>query len=309
MPGRKALKRKEQQSVESLRKGKFAWLAHKIHYTSHTHLNFKRKSISKPCHASFTQRVCQSKKTTARAPHTAELFGGGHFPPSTTLNCPLRSACTVHTATHPACPLILPMATPLPPSPPPAPPPIPSAAPPICRLKKIRFNASWDLMLSKTVSATESHVAPFGDAQRRFEECLDHFLSSAPGGSLDCVQLPTWKTLNDSFKKVISDHRTLSNSNARVSGITEVRGEREQLLDDLILENDEDEEHRRSDRNEKSEKDRKLLAAGWKFARKRCGEAQARRRTTAYLILQEILRLFVYLLIGGWGLGARESIA
>ena len=117
-------------------------------------------------------------------------------------------------------------------------------------------------MLLKTFSATESHVAPFGDLQRRFEECLDLFLSRAPGASLDCVELSTWKTLNDSFKKVISDYRTLSKSNARASGIAEVRGEREQILDDLILEIDEDEEHRRSYRNEKSEKDRKLLAVG-----------------------------------------------
>lgn len=68
--------------------------------------------------------------------------------------------------------------------------------------------------------------------------------------------------LNDRFKKVIFDHRALTKSNALASSIVEVRGEREQLLDDLILEIDGDEEHRRVDRNEKSEKDRKLLAAG-----------------------------------------------
>ena len=246
--------------LESLRKGKFAWLAHKNQHTSHA-FNFQAKLNlqAMPC---FVYSNSLRKQKTARAPHTTELFGGGNFPPSTDLTRPLRSACTPHTATHPACPLILPMATPLPPSPPPAPQPIPSAAPPIRRLKRIRFNASWDLILLKTVSAIESHVAPLGDTQRRFEECLDLFLSSAPGASLDGVQLPTGKTLIENLRKFISDHRAPTKSNARASGITEVRGERKQLLYDLILEMDEDEEHRHAERNEKSEKDRKLLAAG-----------------------------------------------
>ena len=74
---------------------------------------------------------------------------------------------------------------------------------------------------------------------------------------------------------MISDHRALTKSNARASGITEVRGEREQRLEDLILEIDEDEEHRRADRNEKSEKGRKLLAAGVEI-----GEKALRRSTS-----------------------------
>eukprot|EP00171_Calliarthron_tuberculosum_P009715 IDg9715t1 len=56
----------------------------------------------------------------------------------------------------------------------------PSAAPPTRRLKWMRFNTSWDLILQKTVSAVEAHLAHFGDGQRRFEECLIFFLSSAP---------------------------------------------------------------------------------------------------------------------------------
>ena len=108
---------------------------------------------------------------------------------------------------------------------------------------------------------------------------------------------------------MISDHRELSNSNARTSGITEINGEREQLLDDLILEIDGDEEHRRPDGNEKSETDRTLLAAGVEICEKALRRRAKEKKNDGVVDLVGSLRLFVYLLIGSGGLGAKESIS
>ena len=51
-------------------------------------------------------------------------------------------------------------------------------------------------------------------------------------------------------------------NNAVASGLIEVRGERETLLDDVVLEVDELDEKRRTERDERTELDNRLLAAG-----------------------------------------------
>lgn len=110
--------------------------------------------------------------------------------------------------------------------------------------------------------SVDAHLAPHGATQARFEEALALFLSSAPSGGLQNVCAPSWKTLNDRFKKVISDHRLAVRNNAAASGIIEVRGEREQLLDDIVLAMDEWEEKRRSERDARTELDKRLMEAG-----------------------------------------------
>ena len=128
--------------------------------------------------------------------------------------------------------------------------------------RRIRFSSTWDILLLKAATAVDAHFAPHGEAQSRFEEALSPFKASLPNGSLDTVGAPTWKTLNDRFKKILSDHREAVKANAAASGIIEVRGERETLLDDVALEVDEWEEAKRAERDERTELDKRLIQAG-----------------------------------------------
>ena len=73
---------------------------------------------------------------------------------------------------------------------------------------------------------------------------------------------PSWKTLNNRFKNIVSDHCIAVQKNAVASGIIEVRGERELLLHDIVLTVDEWEEGRRAERDEKTDLDRHLRLAG-----------------------------------------------
>ena len=114
----------------------------------------------------------------------------------------------------------------------------------------------------KSVISTDAHLSPHGEAQGRFEETLSLFLSALPAGALEGICLPTWKTLSDRFKKIVADHKTETRSNATASGIIEIRGEREILLDDIVLSMNEWSEKRRSEREERTEQDRRLALAG-----------------------------------------------
>ena len=79
---------------------------------------------------------------------------------------------------------------------------------------------------------------------------------------MEGITEPTWKSLRDRFKKVTAERRDKNAKNQAVSGIVEERGEREILLDDLILAMDEQEEEKRAERKEKTEKERRLVEAG-----------------------------------------------
>lgn len=73
---------------------------------------------------------------------------------------------------------------------------------------------------------------------------------------------PSWKTLNDGFKKIVSDHRIAVKENVVALGIIEIQGERELLLDDIVLTVDEFKDERRSERDEKTNLDRRLRLVG-----------------------------------------------
>ena len=128
--------------------------------------------------------------------------------------------------------------------------------------KRIRFSHVWDVLLLKAVSAVDGHRTPYGKQQDKFESALSIFLSSSPEGCFDKIQEPGHKTLSDRFKKIVADHRPAVRANVAASGITEVREEREVLLDDIVLEMDEWAEQRRSEREEKTEYDKCLQEAG-----------------------------------------------
>ena len=85
------------------------------------------------------------------------------------------------------------------------------------------------------MTAVDAHLAPHGASQKRFEEALGRFTASIPNAALQRMCQQSWKTLNDRFKKIISDHRIAVKRNAVASGIIEIQGEREPLLDDTVL--------------------------------------------------------------------------
>lgn len=68
-------------------------------------------------------------------------------------------------------------------------------------------------------------------------------------------------TLNDRFEKNVQDHKDAVKSNVSASGNIEVRGERKQLLDDIILSVEKIEELQRAEKNECTELDRQLQEA------------------------------------------------
>ncbi|PXF44493.1 hypothetical protein BWQ96_05765 [Gracilariopsis chorda] len=125
----------------------------------------------------------------------------------------------------------------------------------------MRFSAALDLVLLKSVTAFDAHVPPDRGIQSRFEEAMDIFISSAPTKAFDNACAPTWKTLSDLFKKILCEHHTAVKSNAVASGIIEVRGERKTLPDDVMLEVDEWDEKRRSERTERTDLEKRLLLA------------------------------------------------
>ena len=99
----------------------------------------------------------------------------------------------------------------------------------------------------KSVIAVDAHLARHGETQTRFLAALTHFTAGIPARVLDTFVSISWKTINDRFKKVVADHREAVKINTTASGIIEVKGEREELLDDIILAMDEMEETRRAE--------------------------------------------------------------
>ncbi|KAI0561782.1 apoptotic chromatin condensation inducer in the nucleus isoform X1 [Gracilaria domingensis] len=73
---------------------------------------------------------------------------------------------------------------------------------------------------------------------------------------------PSRKTLIDRYKRLLCARREQNKINEKASGIAEIYGERENLLDDLILEIDEKAETARREREELEAKELRLIEAG-----------------------------------------------
>ena len=135
-------------------------------------------------------------------------------------------------------------------------------SPAATKLKGVRFADAADILLLKSISCSSAHLAAWGKKGALFEEVHKQFLGAAPAGVLAGRDRPSQKTLEDRFKTIVSRRRKAVKENAAASGIVEVYGEKETLLDDIILEMDEKAADNREERNEKSERERKLLEAG-----------------------------------------------
>lgn len=77
-------------------------------------------------------------------------------------------------------------------------------------------------------------------------------MKDVPGAAISGVFLQSWKSLYKWIKKAIDDHRILTRLNKTSFNVTEKITEREQLLEDVIIEMNETLERRRVERQEKT---------------------------------------------------------
>lgn len=104
----------------------------------------------------------------------------------------------------------------------------------------------------------DGHRVPYGKLEDKYEAAFSLFLSSSLEGCCDTVQEPKNKTLSERFKKIGAEHRMAVKANVAASGITELRGEKEVALDDIVLELEDWAEQRKTEREEKAEIDKRL---------------------------------------------------
>lgn len=105
-------------------------------------------------------------------------------------------------------------------------------------------------MLLKSVVATDAYLSGHGEKKNNFSEALNIFKSTTPANLFIGVSQPTWKSLNDRLQKLMAHNRTAVSRNISASGIIEVRGEREEILDDIMHTVDKMDDKRREEREE-----------------------------------------------------------
>lgn len=109
------------------------------------------------------------------------------------------------------------------------------------KLKRFRFIEPYDLSLLKAVRCINAHITEWEKAESLYEEVLKLFLRDNPDEVFLHSQNPSAKTLVDRFKCFVARRRANVKRSSAASGIIEVHGEKEVLLDDLVSEIDEKE--------------------------------------------------------------------
>lgn len=94
--------------------------------------------------------------------------------------------------------------------------------------KGLRFNNTWDVILLKSAVFGETHIARHGECKNRFDNVLERFIFQLSNEVWECITKTTWKSLNDWYKKVVTDHRVPRRANKMASGIIDIRGVREE---------------------------------------------------------------------------------
>ena len=130
------------------------------------------------------------------------------------------------------------------------------------RTKRFRLNDAFDIALCKAVSTSNAHRAPSGKKGAHFAEAHSFFLSTVPPVYLSDREPPTQKGNEDRFKMLIGKRRIEVKKTAAASGIVEEHGEKEMLLDDLILEMEDKIEQGKEKKGKRLEKEQKLKEAG-----------------------------------------------
>ena len=107
-----------------------------------------------------------------------------------------------------------------------------------------------------------AHIPEWGKAESLYDEVLKLFLRQIPDAVFLHSQKLCIKTLVDRFNRLVARRRENVKRSSSASGIIEVHGEKEVLLDDFISEIDEKEESTRAEKEMRSNNDKMLVAAG-----------------------------------------------
>ena len=140
--------------------------------------------------------------------------------------------------------------------------------------------------LLKAVSSANAHIAPWGRKGVLFEEAHATFIRTAPRIVLGEKEPPSQKSLEDRLKVILCKRREDVKRTAGLSGIVEVYGEKETLADDLILGIDEHTGEERAAKDEKLERETRLMAPGLELRHRamnrkqgRCSRCRSRSRS------------------------------
>lgn len=88
----------------------------------------------------------------------------------------------------------------------------------------ITFSIMLEILILKAVVGTDAHLSRKEEIKENLTKALKICIDTAPPALFIGVSQPTGKILNDSFKKQISDHRTVVIRNDTANGMIEVRG-------------------------------------------------------------------------------------
>ena len=132
--------------------------------------------------------------------------------------------------------------------------------------RKRFFSETYDLFLLRPVRGADAHIPDRGMAETLYQEVLKTFMKQFPTADYNHLHKPSGKTLWDRFRRLVSHRRASVRWTPAASGIIEKHGEKEELLDDLIMEVDEKEEAATAGKNEQNLHEKRLLAAGKAFA-------------------------------------------
>lgn len=58
------------------------------------------------------------------------------------------------------------------------------------RERRLFFTHAWYIILPKTITITEAHIAPYGEAQKKFSKELAHFVSAVPSETICEIHAP-----------------------------------------------------------------------------------------------------------------------
>lgn len=62
-------------------------------------------------------------------------------------------------------------------------------------------------MLLKAVTTTDIHLTVHGECETRLQDSITHFHAVLSDKIFDAISVPTFKTLNERYKKIFTDRR------------------------------------------------------------------------------------------------------
>lgn len=143
------------------------------------------------------------------------------------------------------------------------------------RLKKFIFDKDAKHTLLQAVRQHNAHRAAHGKKDETFENVKETFIENLPECIWRRYQKPSMKTVRDKLRSMMVARRKTNKRIAIMSGVEEINGPVEELLDEFITEVDQCEEERRRERDELTNRESALTSAGEQIQR----NALTRRRS------------------------------